>query len=180
MMRIVKALLGYNIVSLVHLLQMKPKQFLRACSSAYVASRKMPDAAFSAIPEISVGEILGDRKPVIRMPVMRYEDGMLPSDQAMVLLAILVAEAPKEVLEIGTFMGHTARLMAENLETATIHTADLPVSFSAESDPEQLIPKDDFHLISRRIVGREFKDQPCANRIVQHFADTATWDFQDT
>jgi len=29
------------------------------------------------------------------------------------------------------------------------------------------------------VVGREFKGQPCEPRIVQHFADTATWDFKE-
>ena len=104
---------------------------------------------------------------------------MLPSEQAMVLLSILVAEAPNEVLEIGTYMGHTTRQMAENLPTATIHTVDLPESFPVERDPEQNLRKDDFHLINRRVVGREFKGHPCATSIIQHFADTAIWDFHD-
>jgi hypothetical protein len=82
-------------------------------------------------------------------------------------------------LEIGTFMGHTTRQIAENLSTATVHTVDLPEDFSAEHDPEQSIPKDDFHLIARRIVGREFKAHPCGDRIKQHFADTAKWDFRE-
>lgn len=131
------------------------------------------------IPEIDLGEILGDRKPVIRLSIMRYEDGMLPSNQAMALLAILVTEAPDEVLEIGTFMGYTTRQIAENLETAIIHTVDLPEDFSVEGDPEQNVPKDDFHLITQRIVGREFIGHPCATRIKQHFADTASWAFRE-
>ena len=106
---------------------------------------------------------------------------MLPSDQAMALLAILIAEAPNEVLEIGTYMGHTTRLMAENLESATIHTVDLPEAFSHDNraaDPSSLV-KDDFHLIARRVVGREYRTRAAAKRIRQHFADTATWDFRE-
>src|SRR4029077_17463683 len=102
------------------------------------------------------------------MSVMRYEDGMLPSNEAMALLSILVAESPDEVLEIGTYMGHTTRQIAETLETAIIDTVDLPEDFSVEPDPEQNLPKDDFHLITRRIVGREFKGHPRASRIKQH------------
>ncbi len=130
------------------------------------------------VPNMDLGVILGDRRPVVQMPVLRYEDGMLPSDQALVLLSILVAEAPSQVLEIGTYMGHTTRLMAENLPHAVIHTVDLPESFTAENDPESRLPKDDYHLIARRTVGREFRGQECAARIRQHFADTASWDFQ--
>jgi hypothetical protein len=110
---------------------------------------------------------------------MRYEDGVLPSAHAMALLAILVAEAPRVVLEIGTFMGHTTRLMAENLETATIHTVDLPVGFFATHDPEKELLEEDFRLINRRVVGRDFKNHACADRIIQHYGDTASWDFRE-
>jgi len=129
------------------------------------------------IPEISLDEILGDRRPVIRLSVMRFEGGMLSSPQAMALLSILVAEAPAEVLEIGTFMGRTTLQMAENLQESTIHTIDLPPGYSVETEIEQNLPKDDFHLIGSRTVGREFEGKPCADRIKQHFGDTATWDF---
>ncbi len=179
MKSLLKTLLGFNAIALVHLVRLNPKRFIAACKAAFTSSRgAMPGVSFP-IPEIGLGDILADRKPLIRLSVMRYEDGMLPSDQAMALLALLVAEAPGEVLEIGTFMGHTTRQMAENLPAATVHTVDLPEDFSAEHDPEQSIPKDDFHLIARRMVGREFKMHPCENRIKQHFADTAGWDFRE-
>jgi len=119
------------------------------------------------------------RKAVIQMVVMSYEDGMLPSHELMALLSILVAESPREVLEIGTFMGHTTRQMAENLPAGTLHTVDLPEDFSPQCDANQRLPKDDFHLIERRVVGREFKGHPCADRIKQHFADTASWNFAE-
>jgi predicted O-methyltransferase YrrM len=111
------------------------------------------------------------------LSVARYEDGMLPSEQALALLSILVAEAPNEVLEIGTYMGHTTRQMAENLEAATIHTFDLPENYSTEAETKETLVKDDIHLIRNRVVGREFKGQSCASRIQQHFADTANWNF---
>jgi Methyltransferase domain len=176
MKSLLKVLLGFNAISLIHLVRLKPMRFLGACKRAFSSSRST--SALIKIPEIGLGEILADRKPVIRMSVMRYEDGMLPGDQAMALLSILVAEAPNEVLEIGTYMGHTTRQMAQNLQTAVIHTVDLPEDFSVERDPENNLAKDDFHLITRRIVGREFKGHPCAGRIKQHFADTARWDFR--
>ena len=130
------------------------------------------------IPEITVGEILGDRRPRIEMPVIRYEQGMLSSDQVMIILALAVAERPREVLEIGTFMGYTTRALAENLPEATIHTVDLPESYEPGHDPNNGIPKDDFQLIERRVVGREYKGGPHESRIVQHFEDTARWDFR--
>ena len=179
MKRVFKVIFGLNLVSLVYLLRLRPRQFLQACSRAFTAATKASSSRLREIPEISLDEILGDRKPVIRMPVMRYEDGMLPSTQAMALISILVAEHPTEVLEIGTYMGYTTKLMAENLEDAIIHTVDLPEDYVPEHDTTSGTPKDDFHLIRRRIVGREYKGIPCASRIRQHFGDTATWNFRE-
>ena len=110
---------------------------------------------------------------------MAYQDGMLPSEHAMALLSILAAENPAEVLEIGTFMGHTTRQMAETLPAATIHTVDLPEEFRGPDRQGRELPKDDFHLINRRSVGREFRGLPAASHIKQHFADTARWDFRE-
>ena len=68
--------------------------------------------------------------------------------------------------------------MAENLAHATIHTIDLPPDFSSNKDTDSSLPKDDYDLIVRRVLGREFKGQPCEEQIVQqHFGDTAIIDF---
>jgi hypothetical protein len=174
-----RALLGVNLASLLALLRSGPRRFVRACSWSWLAVRNTPSDDLARIPEIKVGEVLGMRRPVIQMHVTQYEDGMLPSHELLAILAILVAESPKEVLEIGTFMGHTTRQMAENLPSGVVHTVDLPEDFAHGSDPDRRLPKDDFHLIQRRTVGREFKGRPCASRIRQHFADSANWDFSE-
>ena len=176
---LIRVLLGVNPISLIHLARFQPIKFVEACKSAFTTAHRPNTGAAIGIPDISLDDILGDRKPVIRLAVTRYEDGMMPMDQAMVVTSILVAESPREVLEIGTYMGYTTRQMAENLETATIHTVDLPEDFSAEHDPEQSIPKDDYHLIAHRIVGREYKARPSASRVRQHLVDTAKWDFRE-
>ena len=175
-----KVLLGFNAISIIHLMRLNFSRFVRACVSAFASARHAAGNSLSRIPEISLEEILADRKPVVRISIAGYEDGMLPSNQAIAVLAILVAESPCEALEIGTFMGHTTRQIAENLGPAGIvHTVDLPEDFSIESDPERNLLKDDLHLISRRMVGREFKGHPSAVRIKQHFGDTARWDFTE-
>src|SRR5580704_17986181 len=134
---LLKVILGFNAVSLIHLIRSGPRQFLRACSRAFTAARGLGTPVLNEIPEVSLDEILGDRRPVIRLAVMRYKAGMLPSNQAVALLSILVAERPKVALEIGTYMGYTTRQMADSLEAAIIHTVDLPEIFSAESNAEQ-------------------------------------------
>ncbi len=120
---------------------------------------------------------MGARKAAIKLTVQKYEDGILPAHEAVALLAVLVAENPGEALEIGTYMGYTAKAMAENLELAIIHTIDLPPDYSTAEAACGPLPKDDFHLIQRRIVGREFKGKELEKRIVQHFGDTAQFDF---
>ena len=148
MKRFVKVVLGLHAAALITLFRSGPGSFARACLRAYEVARYPPPQSLD-IPEAAIGDILGDRRPRISMPVTRYEEGMLPSEEAMVLLAIAVAEQPEEVLEIGTFMGYTTRALAENLPGATIHTVDLPESFSPDVDTTTDIPKDDFHLIQR-------------------------------
>jgi len=180
MKKALKVILGFNAVSLIHLVRFKPAEFVGACSKAFTSAHCWSSKTdLSTIPTISIDEIVGDRKPLIKLPVVRYEEGMLPSNEALALLASLVAEAPHEVLEIGTFMGHTTRIMAENLEHGVIHTVDLPLDYTGQTDAQNTLPQDDFHLIERRVVGREFLGKACSSRIKQHFGDSATWDFRE-
>jgi predicted O-methyltransferase YrrM len=88
-------------------------------------------------------------------------------EHAIALLAIAVAEQPASALEIGTFCGDTTKLLSQNLRDSCIHTIDLPLDYSQETDPSKNILKDDFHLIRGRTVGREYKDQAGSERIIQ-------------
>ena len=180
----VQFLLGLNGASVIRGLRLGLPEFVNGTFSSLGAAHPLQDRArnqterkLESIPQTTIGEILGARKTAIKLNVQRYEDGMMPVNDAIALLSILTVEKPKEVLEIGTFMGHTTKAMAENLPEATIHTLDLPPDFSIQQDPKDGPPKDDFHLITKRVVGREFKDLPLAQRIKQHFGDTAVMSF---
>ena len=182
--KIIRFLLGLNAASVVRGLRFGPQEFIRSCFDSLSAvhpfqsrSSDQTQKEWKAIPEVALGEILGAAKANIKLGVQKYEEGMLSSQEAIALLSILAVENPKEVLEIGTFMGHTTRAMAENLNEAIIHTVDLPPDFATQPESKDGPPKDDFHLIARRIVGREFKQQAVESRIRQHFGDTATIDF---
>jgi methyltransferase family protein len=184
MNRYLEVLQGLNFAALRRGFQEGPRAVGRASRAACMAALPVADSQqahvceqTSQIPVVPLDDLLGDRKCEIKLRVMKYEDGMTPYHDSLALLSILVAENPSEVLEIGTYMGHTARAMAENLETATIHTIDLPADFSGEQAIGEVLPKNDFHLIARRDVGREFKGQACEIRIVQHLGDTAVMDF---
>jgi len=133
----------------------------------------------NTIPVVSLGDLLGTAKPEIHLTIQRYEDGILPYEQALALIAIAVATAPKIVLEIGTFMGHTTKQLAANLPDTIIHSVDLPLDFAPEHDSVTEKKKDDFHLIAKRQVGREYRGTPYESRVRQHFIDTAVWNFNE-
>jgi hypothetical protein len=184
MKKLIQFLLGLNGANLIRGLRFGFSEFTKSCFASLCMVRpletrehKMLQDEFKSIPSRSLGEILGASKAAIKLNVQKYDEGMLSSHEAIALLSILAIEKPKEVLEIGTFMGHTTRAMAENLPESIVHTVDLPTDFSAQQDSKDGPPKDDFHLIARRVVGREFKGQPVEPRIRQHFGDSAVIDF---
>lgn len=176
---VIKTLLGTNAATLIQLLRLGPDGFLRSTCSACESAWHTESNLLAHIPVVSLADILGANEPLIELSIRPQEDGSLPTEQALVLASIIRAEHPAVALEIGTYMGHTTRLMAENARDATIHTVDLPPDFDFENEFETTMKKDDFHLINSRIVGREFKGRPCERRIQQHFGDTATWDFEE-
>ena len=177
MNKYIESLLGVSPATLIRGLRFGPRETQRANRASCFLTQPFENRQLKEIPVTSIENILGARKASIKLNIMKYEDGMMPLRDALALLPILVAEQPKEILEIGTYMGHTSRLMAENVPDAIVHTIDLPQDFSADLPPDVNLPKDDFHLIRRRIVGREFKNQDCESRIVQHFGDSAKLDF---
>lgn len=141
------------------------------------AISKIPSEMLRSIPMVWLNQII--EHPIqLNLCLNKGEDGSLPLEDLIPLLYLLSTERPSIIFEIGTFMGHTTRTIAENCLEATIHTLDLPPNFDQKSDTVEL-PKDDHHLIRRRIVGREFIDRPCAARIHQHFGDSAIWDFNN-
>jgi hypothetical protein len=151
--------------------------FKTACIAASEAAKNAPTGLEQSIPAKSLSALLGKRRIDVQWTKQPHVDGQLPVEEARAVLSLLVLTQPKIVLEIGTFYGYTTKAMAENLPEATIHTVDLPPDFdpSTEEDTQ----KDDFHLINQRKVGEAFQNTVWASRIVQHFGDTAAWDFNE-
>ncbi len=133
--------------------------------------RAAPPSLIDRIPVLGLHELIQGR-PIIRVNGSYNQfDGSLPWCDIVPLLSILVTRSPRSVLEVGTFNGHTTRLIALNLPEATIHTIDLPEVFEGGFE------KDDYHLISTRKVGIEYLSDPSITNVKQHFGDTASWDF---
>jgi hypothetical protein len=143
-------------------------------NGATIAERR---AVLARIPEVALTSVVSGR-PIVKVDsTYSYCDGSLPWCDILALLAVLVDRAPQIALEIGTFHGHTTRLLALNMPSATIHTVDLPEDYDVQSDTVPF-SKDDFHLIGSRKVGIEYRSDPSITNVVQHFGDTATWDFR--
>lgn len=127
------------------------------------------------LPEIHLAEIAGHWPyPMIPRFQWVYEDGSLLRDQLEMLLMVAMLHAPREILEVGTFMGQTTYALAACLPEAHIHTVDLPPGVTVAD-----LPGNDKHLVDRRVVGRRFLGTVFECRITQHYHDTLTWDFDD-
>jgi hypothetical protein len=184
MKNLLRFLLGMNAASIIRGCRFGPKAFWRSAYDALAAVQPMQDRSqkagrdlLLAIPQRSLAAILDGRQPEIKLLSQPHEDGIMATQELIAVLSLLVAERPQEVLEIGTFMGHTTERMAANLPKAMIHTIDLPLDYSPSIDPNSGL-KDDFHLIARRKVGREFVGTETGKRIVQHLGDTRAMDFK--
>lgn len=179
-----KILLSVNLAALIRAVRCGPADAMRRLSGAAFSAINpfgQPEPSRSRddlrrIPEVPLSAVLRNR-PIIRVDgTYAYTDGSLPYADIAALLSILVDRNPSCVLEIGTFNGGTTRLMALNLPSAAIHTVDLPEEYDNQADSIPL-PKDDFHLLCARSVGIEHRSDPKVSNVVQHFGDTASWDF---
>jgi Methyltransferase domain len=191
MKKLVKGLLSLNLAGAVRLLRFGPGDAAQRLARAYHqidpfggryagagTSSDECRAELALIPQAGLSEVVRNRPTIKVDSTYSYHDGSLPWCDIMALLAILVDRAPASVLEIGTFNGYTTRLLALNMPSSTIHTIDLPAGYDPGSDATSPV-KDDLHLIASRNVGIKYRSDPSISNVVQHFGDTATWDFRD-
>ncbi len=172
-----KITLGFNIISLIHLCKYGPTLFIEACKRSFTASHTTDTRILATIPIVTLEKLLHGSKQTITLNISNKEDGAMPYYQAIPFVSLLVKHNPRIVLEIGTFLGHTTKLIAQNLPEATVHTMDLPPDFLNKEDTVKNLTKDDFHLIEKRKTDREFLGTDYEKRITQHLGDTATYDF---
>jgi hypothetical protein len=109
----------------------------------------------------------------VSFPPRRYL--MLPGTQTIdglfFLASLAVAMEAKSVFEIGTFTGVSTWTLARNVPAAVVHTLDIPPS----DIPSWDLDVDDVHRGSQE--GLVYPHLPSSGNIVQHWADSATFDF---
>jgi Methyltransferase domain len=101
---------------------------------------------------------------------------LLPGNQELRGLLYLVALArlveARVIFEIGTYNGLFALTLARNMPEAVVHTLDLPTGTTPLLD---ILPSDRGNLSDSS--RRAYEGTPEEARIVQHFGDSAKFDF---
>jgi predicted O-methyltransferase YrrM len=98
--------------------------------------------------------------------------GMVLSLAEILALALLARNTRAQcILEIGTAMGGTTRLLALNAPDAIVHTLDLP-----SDEAGTVLPGTDEEFRRKTATGADL--ETARERIVQHFGDSATFDFR--
>ncbi len=177
--RLGKGLMVANLATVVRVLRRGFRNLPARLGTAFNAIDPLdssPDRFLRRIPQTELQKVVARLSPIVVDERYACIDGSLPWVDLLTLITIARDRRPSVMLEIGTFFGHTARLLALNLPDCVIHTIDLPLTFDQKTDDGEL-PKDDFHLIKGREVGKAFRGAGSLSNIVQHSGDTATWDF---
>jgi len=119
------------------------------------------------IPVISAREICPKHQKVI-VDYFPPESGGISGDEALFIAALVQKMQPMRILEIGTFLGRTTRLLVAN-SGCMVHTLDLG------EDKTTKLPASNLALINKNRVGEAVKGSPF---IEQHLGDSATYDFK--
>lgn len=98
-----------------------------------------------------------------------------PSGDRLVLAALSQLVQPREIFEIGTYLGQTTLALARNNPEAHVYTLDLPDAESAQTAELEMT---DAYLFQRWDRGSAFRDAPEAVRITTLTGDSATFDFE--
>lgn len=128
----------------------------------------------SPIPYLAPAVLDGVHRHAVTLPPRR--PWMMPGTQTVEGLLFLGSLAraldARELFEIGTYNGLTTWCLAENLPGASVHTLDLP----PEESPSLELERGD-HSNRRGFAQRLYQATPPQARVVEHFGDSATFDF---
>ena len=110
-----------------------------------------------------------DRKPGTSITV----------EEACNLAAIARGLEVRKALEIGTYDGNTALVLAANLAPGgEVVTVDLPPDFSIEKQESLSYSDGEFNLTPREQLARQYRGHPLSSRIRQVYADSAAMDWK--
>ena len=103
-------------------------------------------------------------------------DGNVSELELIAICRIVRAMRPRVVFEFGTFDGRTTLNLAANApQDARVHTLDLPRA--ALPQLASRIEDAERRYVEKDVSGARFAGTPYASRIVQHFGDSAAFDY---
>jgi len=99
-------------------------------------------------------------------------------EEACNVAAMIKHMHARKALEIGTYDGNTALLLASNLPAdGAVVTVDLPPDFDRQQQGTLAYSDVELNLTDRSDLGRQYRGHPLAARIQQRYGDSATLDW---
>lgn len=154
----------------------RPARLLAALQRGAVELYRDSVLQHSPLPQVPPAALLGgDVDVALRAGAGRPGNTSL---QEQLLLGALVARRqPRTLVEIGTFDGSTALLLAQNAPAdARVFTLDLPGSEPGAA-LRPLAAGDERYIADRQKLQRRYAGTPHAGRVEQWLGDSATFDF---
>jgi predicted O-methyltransferase YrrM len=138
-----------------------------------------------ALPRVALAEIFpGIERQEVVLPrafdrnTAAKTGASITVDEACHLAAIARWLEATRTLEIGTYDGNTALVLAANAaRDGRVVTVDLPPDFTTDQHNLLAFSEGDFNLTARHDLGRQTKNHPLASRIEQVYGDSASLDW---
>lgn len=112
----------------------------------------------------------------VRLLNFNVRSGNVSHFELLSLVSIIAAQQPRILLEVGTFDGNTTLQMALNApDDAIVHTLDLPPEITSLIKP--ILDVDLPFVWDTEKRQRKYQKTPYEKKIVQHFGDSAAYDF---
>jgi predicted O-methyltransferase YrrM len=131
----------------------------------------------SILPPVTLSELAGQDDNAVRvLKADQGDDGNVSLFELVTITTLIQTHAPQNLFEIGTFDGRTTLNMAANAPAgARVYTLDLPAA--AVDSTDLPIEAADRKYVSKLASGSKYVGTREADKIMQLFGDSATFDF---
>jgi predicted O-methyltransferase YrrM len=130
-----------------------------------------------ALPRVSLTKILpaaAEIEVVLPRAFDRKSGTSISVEEACHVGSIAKCIKARKALEIGTYDGNTALVLAANLAAdGDVVTLDLPPDFELENQGGLTYSDGELNLTQRDQLGRQYKSHPLSSRIRQVYGDSA-------
>lgn len=134
-----------------------------------------------ALPRVPLAKILPgveESEVVLPRAFDRKSGTSISVEEACHLAAIAKRIGAAKALEIGTYDGNTALVLAANLPAeGYVVTVDLPPDFDAQMQESLTYSKVELNLTERDQLGRQYRGHQLSGRIRQLYGDSAALDW---